>query len=67
MTLSVYLGVVSRHQKSFKTDFPVTLMVYHRKNSTFIKKCCGILGIYQRLDLSEKHIQKYYFKFCVNC
>ena len=36
--LFVYSGVVARHNKSMKIDFPLTLMVYHRKISTFIKK-----------------------------
>ena len=38
MALFVYSGVVSRHNKSIKSDFPLTLIVYHRKISTFIKK-----------------------------
>ena len=35
---SVHSGVVSRHNRSIKIDFPLVLMVYHRKISTFIKK-----------------------------
>ena len=38
MALFVYSQVVSKHKKSMKIDFPVTLMVYPRKISTFIKK-----------------------------
>ena len=38
MTLFVYSGVVSRHNKSMKIDFHLTLMVYHRKISTSIIK-----------------------------
>ena len=42
-----------------KIDFPLTLMVYHRKISTSTKKtkCFGKLGIYQRLDLVKKRIK----------
>ena len=36
--LFVYLQVVSRHSISMKIDFPLTLMVYHRKISAFIRK-----------------------------
>ena len=36
--LFVYSRVDSRHNKSMKIDFPVTLMVYHRKISIFIRK-----------------------------
>ena len=36
--LFVYLGVVSRHDISMKIDFPLNLMVYHRKISKSIKK-----------------------------
>ena len=62
--LFVSSGVVSRHNKSIKIDFPPSLMIYHRKISAFIKKtkCDGKLGIYQRLDIAKKHIQKYHFK-----
>ena len=52
-----------------KVDFPLILMVYHRKISTSIKKtkCFGKLDIYQRLDLVKKRLKKCYFKFCINC
>ena len=36
--LFVYSGLVSRHNKSLKIEFPLTLMVYQIKISTFIKK-----------------------------
>ena len=36
--LFVYSVVVLRQNKSMKIDFPLTLIVYHRKISTFIKK-----------------------------
>ena len=31
-------AVASRHNKLLKIDFPLTLMVYYRKISTFIRK-----------------------------
>ena len=37
MELFVCSEVVSRHNKSMKIDFPLTLMVYHRQIITFIK------------------------------
>ena len=54
--LFVYQAVVSRHNKLLKIDFPLTLMVYHRTISAFIKKtkCEGLWGIYQRLDLAKE-------------
>ena len=48
IALFVYLEVVSRH-KSIKIDFPLTLTVYQRKISTFVKKqsvmACGASNI----------------------
>ena len=69
MALFVYSGAVSRYNKSMKIDFSLTLMVYHRKISTCIKKtkCFGKLGIYQRFDLVKKCFKKCYFTFCINC
>ena len=37
-TLFVCSEGVSRHNKSMKIDFPLTLMAYHRKIGTIIKK-----------------------------
>ena len=44
VALFVYQGVVSKHNKLSKIDFPLplTLMVYHRKMGTFIKKEVGM-------------------------
>ena len=69
MALFVYSWVVSRHNKSMKTDFPVTLMVYHRRMSTFIKKQNALANWASIKDsnLVKKSIQKYFFKLCINC
>ena len=63
--LFVYSWVVSRHSKSMKIDFPVTLMVYHRKISNiYLKtKCLGKLSIYQRLDQSASKRERRAFLY----
>ena len=48
-----YSSVVSRHNKSIKIDFLVTLMVYHRKIGTFIKKQNALANWVSFKDLIE--------------
>ena len=56
-------GAVCLFRSSFETQqiyqdwFFLTLMVYHRRSSTFIKKCFGTVDIYQRLNLAKTRIK----------
>ena len=57
--LFVYSGVVWRHNKSMKIDFPAILMVHHRKVSTFFEKQNALANwaSIKNFDLAKKCIQ----------
>ena len=65
--LFVYSGVVSRHNKSMKIDFPLTLMVYHRKLVHLSKnKMLWQIGHISKTRSQSARTEKCYFKFCLN-